>query len=372
LRYLGFTLVELLVVIAIIGVLIAVLLPAVQAAREAARRMSCSNKMRQFGLACHLYHDANEVLPPLAGVMNGIIDPDLVNGNGTDGFGPYHFSVHSRILPFIEQTARAEQLAALTGNWLVETFVDPYYDYPNDPLTRDPISTFLCPSDTEATRLGDTSARTSIVVCFGLAINHDSNGHSAFGKLDGGQYLFASSSNAHTRSLDGISDGTSNTCLTSEVVGPPTRGSRNLKGGAHRITMTVDTGSGEAYSPSLCINNAVDTDTNQIAEPISANLWRGSRMFSAFMSYTGFSTILPPNRPICASANESFLHGLYPSQSNHPNGLNCGVADGSVRFITDSVDTGGLGDFDMHNPTAENLGAWGAFGTADGGESLQP
>src|SRR3954449_96275 len=88
----GFTLIELLVVIAIIAVLIALLLPAVQSAREAARRMSCTNNLKQIGLALHNYESTNGVFPP--GRIN-----TYVAGNG------HCWGAYSQMLPFLEQRA---------------------------------------------------------------------------------------------------------------------------------------------------------------------------------------------------------------------------------------------------------------------------
>src|SRR5688572_26000357 len=103
LRRSAFTLVELLVVIAIIGVLVALLLPAVQTARESARRMKCSNQLKQFGLALHNYHDTHNSFP--AGHMfRGIFD-----GNATDAQGGSGFGWGTAILPYIEQLSLYNQ-----------------------------------------------------------------------------------------------------------------------------------------------------------------------------------------------------------------------------------------------------------------------
>ncbi|MGN1065881.1 MAG: DUF1559 domain-containing protein, partial [Thermoguttaceae bacterium] len=97
----GFTLVELLVVIAIIGILIGLLLPAVQAAREAARRMQCTNNIKQLALGCHNYHDSMNAFPMPTGYRGGCGNCPPVGG----------FSVHAVLLPFIEQVPMYESIA---------------------------------------------------------------------------------------------------------------------------------------------------------------------------------------------------------------------------------------------------------------------
>ncbi len=126
----GFTLVELLVVIAIIGILVALLLPAIQAAREAARRTSCSNNLKQLGLAVHGYHDVHGVMPPL-----------FINRGAQ-----LHWGWGTFLLPYIEEQALYEQMAPGDNSVGVVQGDAPTAD--NGLQTR--IAAYRCPSDTSS------------------------------------------------------------------------------------------------------------------------------------------------------------------------------------------------------------------------------
>ncbi len=123
----GFTLVELLVVIAIIGVLVALLLPAVQAAREAARRMQCSNNLKQMGLAFHNYHDANKKLPPAQDYGTTSSSPGTRPGWAWSAF----------IMPYIEGNAAFQQI----------DFDDFLFNGNHPEVVANPVAFALCPSD---------------------------------------------------------------------------------------------------------------------------------------------------------------------------------------------------------------------------------
>ena len=357
----GFTLVELLVVIAIIGVLIALLLPAVQAAREAARRMRCSNNFKQWGIGLHNHHDTYKVLP---GVM--LTNPN--NGDTSPSVG-----INFYLLPFMEQTPIYDGLLAMPeANPTNSAFNQDWPTLANS-YTTTAIATLLCPSDSEATKPGsNNNARTSIA--FSIA---DSSSVVYF-RLEWGAWdwsagnipvqrraLFNTMSLPSQRnSLASAKDGTSNTIAASERPTPS-----NLSAENDRRRGVLNAGDGTLSNsgnrrPSSCIAAAQKPENQgQLSEAADAPFM--TRVFSGHQEYSGFSTIMKPNSVSCW---DGWGAAFVNAGSFHPGGVNVLFLDGSVRFISDTVDCGDPDKFEVQAGPSP-YGVWGAMGSCSGGES---
>ena len=336
----AFTLVELLVVIAIIGILVALLLPAVQAAREAARRMQCSNNMKQLGLAMHNYHDTYKAFPCNKG------------GPYTSASGATIWecwSAYIPLLPYVEESARYDQIMAEKPA--------PWYDRS---YFKGPFKNFGCPSDpnvdTPNSSIESGNGHVSYCFSYGDAIQNTSEWSKSDRGVFQGQKKWVSFAQ--------ITDGTSNTIAASELVAAGTTNGRDVKGNFALVSTL-----GSDYIPSPCLNTIDPNNRRQLKDPIATSEANRGPSLRGGVHTCGFQTILPPNSPSCA-ANTSPKGGnvVASAASMHPGGVNAVKADGSVSFISETIDTG-----DLNLPASTSgqspYGVWGALGTISGGET---
>ncbi len=361
----GFTLVELLVVIAIIGILIGLLLPAVQAAREAARRMQCTNNVKQLGLACQTFHDAQGFLPSAG--------HQILLRKYKDTVGSWErFSGLIVMLPYIEQQALYAQAV---NRW--ET--NPGNGYPwlegTDVPWCQTVNAFLCPSDGSGKQADGVLAATSY---------HLNRGDTTL-LWDWNEYRGAfADGNQHEMKYADITDGTSNTAFFSESVIGSAKTAEKVKGGIVLLGGSFNSHSTDwanfYFLPATCA--AARGSNGDISKNYSVGSTGyqqiGRRWGDSNGPYTMFYTILPPNAPTCArGGNEECC--ITTASSNHSGGVNVCMGDGSVRFVSDTVDCGNQNE-DLYNVVRNQsrpqdyggqsvYGVWGAMGSSAGGET---
>lgn len=392
----GFTLVELLVVIAIIGIMVGLLLPAVQAAREAARRMSCSNNMKQIGLAMHNYESAYKQLPaqgggtarPLGSSWADSLTPNATGG----GNNVRHLSALVPLLPFLEQQPLWQQISnpyreqtnglmyAAMGPNTHMTLAEHDANGRYEPwLTT--LASLRCPSDPGQGL--PAHGRTNYGVCVGDSVYYQYQGIRD-------QYGRALSTSANAKQSQrgmfqvgelrprfrDVLDGLSNTIMGGEF---------NTDLGDRDITTQQKSNTGPGTTaPSLCYQGQ-DPERPQFwglgtSLTGSSEQQRGFKWACHLTVYSGFTTILPPNGPICldTSSNNVFSWGIFPTSSRHPGGAHALMGDGAIRYITDSIDAGqdiGSVYYAGTGPRAPGqespYGLWGALGTRAGRETVQ-
>lgn len=308
----AFTLVELLVVIAIIGVLVGLLLPAVQAAREAARRMSCSNNMKQISLAVHNYESAYKTLPPAWSHTPG--------GRG--------WSMQGRILPFIEEMGLADGIDFSQGygnSSILQDGVD-------IPISAFRVAAYQCPSDPlDQPRMGSNGPEY-------YKLNYAAS--------EGVWFVFDPTNNAIGDGMFGANrymgfrdclDGLSNTLAIAEVKG----WTPYFRDVATTGDMTMPIQPEQVCS----LGGSFKTESGHTE-------WVDGRVHQA-----GFTTTFTPNtKVICPSSGVAYdvdwtnmregidmtsparTYASVTSRSYHVGGVMVGLLDGSVRFVTDSIE----------------------------------
>jgi prepilin-type N-terminal cleavage/methylation domain-containing protein/prepilin-type processing-associated H-X9-DG protein len=359
----GFTLIELLVVIAIIAVLIALLLPAVQAAREAARRAQCVNNLKQIGLAAANFESTNMMYPP--GYGRFPITDLTACPPPEKPVGGCRLSPLGQLLPYMEQ---GSAYAAFNIQIDMCTYNNGTGPHENDTAQMALINSFVCPSDGATQKIGVNIAYANYFASLGATQCQEAG--SAYSNMEpinqrwgiyisqityGSVSCFNGTPNPDYEPISpvtvaSVTDGTSNTAAFAEAW----RG--------HEIGTTLppigDLTIVLIYSANL--DNLAPPNCTPAAR-FSTYRYRGQEYYRAFGPTANYTHTLPPNSPLydCGTnadpnAINNYSRTHLAARSYHPGGVNVNFADGSVKFVKNTV----------------NLLVWNGLGTRAGGEVI--